>query len=310
MFFRHVNSRQFVRQYLTFSKKERIGALAIIAALSAIIFYPLLLKNPNAPVIKENKILLAAINTLTKNQTHRYANDDKEANRNYQYESSIRNTDTRGLLFPFDPNSLSIEGWRKLGLNERTIHTIKNYTAKGGKFYKPQDLKKIWGFPEAFYEKVKDYITIASMDKETANPVVYEKRGSKIWDIKINSADSSAFIELPGIGNKLALRILNFRERLGGFYAVDQIAETYGLADSTFQKIKAFLHVDGEVHKLNINTATKDELKIHPYIKWNLANAIVEYRNQHGAYKKMEDLKNINLIDEGTFIKLAYYLTL
>jgi competence ComEA-like helix-hairpin-helix protein len=68
--------------------------------------------------------------------------------------------------------------------------------------------------------------------------------------------------------------------------------------------------VDGEVQKLNINTATKDALKTHPYIKWNLANAIVEYRNQHGAYKTLEDLKNISLIDEGAFKKLAHYLVL
>jgi len=69
------------------------------------------------------------------------------------------------------------------------------------------------------------------------------------------------------------------------------------------------LQLSGSVKKLNVNTATKDELKVHPYIKWNLANAIVEYRNQHGAFKSLDELKNIALIDEATFEKIVHYLS-
>ena len=116
---------------------------------------------------------------------------------------------------------------------------------------------------------------------------------------------------MPGIGSKLAYRITNFRDKLGGFYSVEQIKETYGLADSTFQKIKPYLNVNADaIKKMNINTATKEELKVHPYIKWNLANAIVEYRTQHGNYKNLQELKNIVLIDDEAFNKILPYLTL
>jgi competence ComEA-like helix-hairpin-helix protein len=124
-------------------------------------------------------------------------------------------------------------------------------------------------------------------------------------------ADTSAFIALPGIGSKLAARIVNFREKLGGFHSVEQIKETYGLPDSTYEKAKNYLQSStASIKKFNINSATKEELKVHPYIKWQLANAIVEYRNQHGAYKNLTDLKNIMLIDEATFDKILPYLTL
>ena len=102
--------------------------------------------------------------------------------------------------------------------------------------------------------------------------------------VDVNTADTTAFVALPGIGSKLALRIVNFRDKLGGFYSVDQIAEIYGLPDSSFQRIKHLLKLDNpSIKKININTASKDEMKLHPYFKWNLANAIVEYRNQHGT---------------------------
>ena len=62
--------------------------------------------------------------------------------------------------------------------------------------------------------------------------------------IDVNTADTTAFISLPGIGSKLAARIITFREKLSGFYSVEQIGETYGLPDSTFQKIKQYLKLD------------------------------------------------------------------
>ncbi|MFN2440117.1 MAG: ComEA family DNA-binding protein, partial [Chitinophagaceae bacterium] len=237
-------------------------------------------------------------------------------NPTYQYEASESNSFTRGKLFEFDPNILPASGWKNLGLNDRTIKTIINYRTKGGKFYKPEDLKKIWGMPEGFYDHVEDYIRITSVERKndfrTDYPkTVYEKKERSISVVNVNSDDTTAFIALPGIGSKLAYRITNFRDKLGGFYSVEQVKETYGLADSTFQKIKPYLNVNADaVKKININTATKDELKVHPYIKWNLANAIVEYRTQHGNYKNLQELKNIVLIDETTYNKIAPYLVL
>ena len=75
--------------------------------------------------------------------------------------------------------------------------------------------------------------------------------------------------------------------------------------------LRPYLQVNAAaVKKINLNTATKDELRAHPYIKWQLANAIVEYRARHGAFNSIEDLKNIMLVDEVTFQKIAPYFAL
>jgi competence protein ComEA len=126
----------------------------------------------------------------------------------------------------------------------------------------------------------------------------------------VNEADSTAFSTVPGIGSRLANRIIGFREKLGGFYSADQIGETYNLPDSTFQKIKPFLKTgDKTVKKININTADASTLKTHPYIRWNLANAIVQYRTQHGNYKSVDDLKQIAIITPEIFQKISPYLS-
>jgi competence ComEA-like helix-hairpin-helix protein len=313
--------KEFVKSWLTYSKKDRIGGFIVIAMVLFIFLIPKLLspKDDDSIAIVPNHILDNAVDSLNtanhKNQNI-YGEDEEQPN-HYQYEPSQNAKFIEGALFKFDPKSINEAGWKKLGLNDRTIKTINNYRNKGGKFYKPEDLKKIWGLPEAFYNRVEAYIAIETkfkkeynFQKEYTNTNGYEKKQRTYNTVNINTCDTSALIALPGIGSKLAARIVNFRNKLGGFYSINQVGETYGLPDSTFQKIKSYLNVDEDgIKKTNINSATKDQLKMHPYIKWNLANAIVEYRNQHGNFKSLEDLKNIELIDEYTLQKISPYLT-
>ncbi|MFN2457700.1 MAG: helix-hairpin-helix domain-containing protein [Chitinophagaceae bacterium] len=311
--------KMFVKDYLTFSRKDRIGIFCVLGLGLVIYLLPRLLAKPfNIVAVQQDTSLLQAIDTLrTNSSAYRNGNKTEEYSNSYQYEPSQASHFSQGELFLFDPNKLSTEGWKRLGLNDRIIRTINNYRSKGGKFYKPEDLKKIWGMPEGFYERVAAHIRIEPPNNNnfhqrnysTGNN--YQKKERQIEIVNVNEADTTAFIALPGIGSKLAQRITNFRDKLGGFYSVEQIRETYGLPDSTFQKIKPLLQIDdGAVKKININTATKDQLKVHPYIKWNLANAIVEYRNQHGKYSSLEDLKKIAVLDEVTFKKIAPYLSL
>ena len=127
--------------------------------------------------------------------------------------------------------------------------------------------------------------------------------------VEINTADTSALIALPGIGTKLAQRIINFREKLGGFYAVSQVSETFGLADSVFRKIEPLLRLEVKtLRKININTATAEELKVHPYLKWNVINALLAYRKEHGLFRKTDDLKQVMAVTDELYGRIAPYL--
>ena len=129
--------------------------------------------------------------------------------------------------------------------------------------------------------------------------------------IDINLADTGAFIALPGIGSRLAERIVKFREKLGGFYSIEQIGEVYGLADTVFQKNKPLFQLSSRsFKKININTASLDELKAHPYIRFDIAKSIIAYREQHGAFTSIEDLKKLVLMTDAIYTKVYPYLDL
>lgn len=284
--------KTIVKDYFTFSRKDRFGIFALLGIVFLIYFLPKVFqKGSSSVLIQEDSSLTISIDSLQRKNTTFSRENETDQDYQYQFEPTQSGGYTAGELFSFDPNTLSPEGWKRLGLNDRTIRTINNYRNKGGRFYKTEDLKKIWGMPEGFYERVAKFIDIPSTHQnrnfQTSYPSspTYEKRERRLSVINVNEADTSAFIALPGIGNRLATRITNFRDKLGGFYSVDQIGETYGLPDSTFQKVKQYLNVDpAQIRKININNSGKDELRSHPYINWNLANAIVEYRNQHGKF--------------------------
>ncbi|MFL5730028.1 MAG: helix-hairpin-helix domain-containing protein [Cytophagaceae bacterium] len=293
---------KWIKDYLYFSKRDRLGIISLLFLIAIIYSVPLFLSRNRAFPLKASPLLQLAMDSLS-------ARGNRTQNRASHATRSNSGNWKMGELFSFNPNSLSVEDWRRLGLPEKTIRTIQHYLSKGGKFYKPDDLKKIWGLPPEFYERVKGFISIEA--KQPEHKKEYTSRPEKkINAVDINSADSAEWTALPGIGSRLSGRIVNFREKLGGFYSIKQVKETYGISDSTFQIILPYLHLNGSVRKLHLNSAGMEELKSHPYIRWKLANAIIAYRNQHGNFKSLEELKNILLMDEATFQKILPYLEL
>lgn len=61
--------------------------------------------------------------------------------------------------------------------------------------------------------------------------------------------------------------------------------------------------------KVNLNTATKDDLTKIDGVGDKKAEKIIEYRSQHGGFKSPEDLKNINGFGEKTVAKLKDQLS-
>lgn len=313
--------RNVVKDYFTFSRKERRGLLVLFLILATVFILPRFITVKRSDINKdrfEQELARLKIVVDSSRGNSEYPHDDNYPNYSQPKPRELSSV-SAGKPFDFDPNTLNPNGWRKLGVREKTINTIQKFLASGYKFRQPEDIKKIYGLSKEEAKKLIPHIHIAA-DNEAAKPSYAEKSKStasitvaetkKHIVFDINTADTSDLISLPGIGSKLASRIVNFRQKLGGFVSVDQLGETYGLPDSTFQKIKArFQCINPAVKTIDINTADVNELRTHPYLRWTLANAIVNYRQQHGNYKSVEDIKKIDLITNEVFQKIFPYLT-
>ncbi len=315
--------KHFVKDYLIYTKKERKGIIYIVFIVSLIILSPFLFSFFTKKTQYSHKQFAEEISKLSLEAPDSISEKKYSKNADYNFDdystNGKQNYDAiKAEVFYFDPNTASADDWKKLGIRDKVIHTIQKYLSKGGKFYKPDDIGKIWGMPPADAKRLSPYVSIKNILKENTT---YEKKeypnnspsytSKSIQPIDVNLADTSAFIALPGIGGKLAQRIISFRNKLGGFYSIDQVGETYLLPDSTFQKIKSRLVLGNTlVKQININTASVDEMKSHPYLRYNLANSIFQYRLQHGNFNSIEEIKKIMSVTEEVFKKVAPYLSL
>lgn len=226
-------------------------------------------------------------------------------------------------LFQFDPNQLNKKDAMRLGLSEKIGNNIEKYLNKGGKFYKKEDFKKIYGITEADFERLEPYIDIKSKDEvkgddnafakanQTNKPNTFFEPEANI-SVDINTADTIIWKKLKGIGSSYAGRIVKYRQMLGGFLNKEQLREVYGLEEDLFLQISPYLVNDNinKIVQLNINEADIDALKSHPYISYKVASSIVKIREQHGLYKTVEGIKQSFLIDDDLFQKISPYLTL
>lgn len=294
--------KKIIRDYLTFNKRERNGVFVLVGIIVMLIIY----LNVSHLFIKEDTTDFTKFEkeaTLLKGAVAQENNYSKKE----QISTIGKIKETKAEYFNFDPNNLPDADWKKLGLTDKQIHTIKNYEAKGGKFRTKEDVKKMYCISEKLYLSLEPYIQIphpSPLLKEREKVIAHESDSP----IEINSADSAQLEGLNGIGAFYAKTIIKYRNSLGGFVSKEQLMEVWKLDQEKFDKIKDQVTVDNSaIKKININTCSASDLK-HPYLKWNAVNAIVNYRDKHGKYKTVEEIKKTDLVDDETFRKIAPYL--
>jgi DNA uptake protein and related DNA-binding proteins len=303
----------WLKNFFTFNKLERNGAIVLLFIIVLVLLSPFYLKIFNR---KQKTDFASFHNEITAFENQRKQYNDSASQRRNTHDVDFNNVDRseaeRNLHpFPFNPNNLSSEKWRKIGLTDRQIRTIKNYEAKGGKFYKKEDLKKIYGLSEDEYLVLEPFITLPERENKQDENKIYNRIKPKLPPVvvEINTADSAELMRLNGIGASFSRRIVKYRNLLGGFSSKEQLLEVYGMDSARLLPILDNLTVDQQlIKKINLNTVTIKDLSKHPYLDYYVAKAIVNYRDKHGKYKSVEDLKNAKLIYIELFEKIKPYL--
>jgi competence protein ComEA len=302
-----------IKNYFSITKKEWNGMLVLVVLMLLVLIAPTIYDWFAVPErvdfarIKEAQRILDAA-------TYDHSTYD---NNNYKYRdyakssASFSNEKLKPNYFSFNPNNLPDELWKKLGLSERQIKVIKNYEAKGGKFYKKEDLQKIYSITPADYTRLQAYIDIPGREFNRTYPISkFAYKAKPLVEVEINQADSAQLTEIKGIGPAFANRILKYRNRLGGFYRKTQLMEVFGLDSAKYNEIEKQVKIDPEkISKININTCDFDGLKRNPYLTFKQMNAIIQYRKQHGDYKSSSDLKNVAILTDELIRKVEPYFS-
>ena len=292
-----------LKDFLSFTKKELNGLIIFCFLLLLIALAPYIHACFNPPEVYKYGEFEKEVNAFKESAR-------ENALRPYpRYFKELKEVRSKPVYFKFDPNNLTEQSWKKLGLSSKQIRVLENYRSKGGKFYKKEDLKKIYSISHEEYLRLEPYIVIpprsyANWKKNNLDFV----RKREVTIIELNNADSVQLESLKGIGPAFASRIVKYRDRVGGFYRKEQLMEVYGFDSVRFAGLKDQVMVNGKFKKLNINTADFDDLKRYPFLSYKQINAIIQYRIQHGLYRSAADLNNILILNEDIINKLSPYL--
>lgn len=215
-------------------------------------------------------------------------------------------------LFFFDPNNINEKEMRLLGFSDKNIRQIINYRKAGGKFYTKEDLKKIYSINDSVYSRLEPYILITLSENEKNNSrymnISTSVSSKRKMSIELNSADSIQLEQLSGVGKVLSVRILKYRNRLGGFYSVTQLKEVYGIKDSLYNFIiyRNNITIDTSlIHKINVQTSDFKTLIKHPYFSKDIVIKILQMQRNREIINA-EKLKNV--AGEEWFEKIKYYI--
>lgn len=153
-------------------------------------------------------------------------------------------------------------------------------------------------------ETIEPFIQIPEKEKEKTVPEIASA------PICINSADPKQLLTISGIGPFFSKAIVEYREKLGGFVATEQLMEIFKLDQEKYQAISQYITIDKQVSKrINLNTADYETLRNHPYIEHSIAKGLINYRKQHGDFTNISDIRQSYLINEVLYQKIAPYLT-
>ena len=289
-----------LRKWFSFSKGERVAIVTILAAILILVLACLFRpsrKSLNDASLHNLDSLLALRQAAIETQRQQQAEKVQEMAELHP--------------FPFNPNTLTEEEWLRMGLADRQVRNIMNYKAKGGKFYSKKDLGKLYTISEEEFAQLEPYIVLPEASRgtgyKTASKKQEEKAGEEFKPVEkkaipvvdLNTVDSTTLVELPQIGPYTAVRIIEFREKLGGFVNKEQLRDVKGMDEARFAAIQPYINLGAvEIRKVDVNRADFKTLVHHPYLNYEQVKLIFNQREKRGMIKNWEQLDAL-LKEEG-----------
>lgn len=316
------------KDFLYFSRGEKRGILVLVVIIVAVFlsghiytYWRERQKTPageteqQAAALKEYKDFIASVQKI----------DKKWKQRTYPRHREKAPAPFSPVLF--NPNTADSATFRRLGLPAWMAGNILRYRRKGGKFRRTEDFRKIYGLTEEQFSTLAPYIDIAPEDitseditSEDTAPDDIARTVASLYQptikrdsiykyptgtlVELNTADTTELKKIPGIGSGIARLIVNYRQRLGGFYRIEQLAEIH----LDYRQLQSWFRIrPADIRPVNLNRAGVERLRQHPYINFYQAKAIVEYRRKNGALSSLKPLALYEEFTEADIERIGHY---
>ena len=204
--------------------------------------------------------------------------------------------------YPFNPNYITDYKGYTLGMSNAEIDRLHNFRNTNKWVNSAKEFQQVTKVSDSLLETLSPYFKFPDWvtnpkPRKTYNQTYAKNSKPKTFAQKqdLNLASAAQLKRVYGIGEKLSERIVNFRTKSGGFIADVQLQEVYGLSPEVIERVLNEFTVKSAkpITKININTATIDELVTIKYIDYEIAHQIIEQRTLREGFKSIEELTKV-----------------
>jgi competence ComEA-like helix-hairpin-helix protein len=245
--------------------------------------------------------------------------------RKAQWKKTYKRDTIAIRLQVFDPNTADSSTLVHLGFKPWQAKNLLKYRAKGGRYRRPEDLKRLYGMTDSMYQTLQPYIQIVrtevdslrmdSMGRDSLWRDTTRYDSMPKWQhvkkdtiLNLRTADTTELKMIRGVGSYRAKQIVRYRDALGGFVRVEQLREVEGMELVADSVLKHFVLDSANVKQLNVNSMGVRQLSRHPYLRFEDAKAIYELRRRKIKLDSIEQLYELETLSEETIKKVAPYL--
>jgi competence ComEA-like helix-hairpin-helix protein len=245
--------------------------------------------------------------------------------RKAQWKKTYKRDTIAIRLQVFDPNTADSSTLVHLGFKPWQAKNLLKYRAKGGRYRRPEDLKRLYGMTDSMYQTLQPYIQIVrtevdslrmdSMGRDSLWRDTTRYDSMPKWQhvkkdtiLNLRTADTTELKMIRGVGSYRAKQIVRYRDALGGFVRVEQLREVEGMELVADSVLKHFVLDSANVKQLNVNSMGVRQLSRHPYLRFEDAKAIYELRRRKIKLDSIEQLYELETMSDETIKKVAPYL--
>ena len=219
-------------------------------------------------------------------------------------------------VYPFNPNFITDFKGYTLGMSVEEIDRLHEFRTKDEFVNTTLEFQNVTKVSDSLLKIIAPFFKFPewtqNKKRKTYNTSTSNYKVKNVIWKDLNTATAEDLKKISGIGEKLSARIIKFRDRLGGFLIDDQLFDVYGLeADVVARALKQFKVITKpNIIKINVNTATAEELAKLIYLQKHVAESIVNYRNLNGSINSLNDLVKIEEFPAERINRIALYLSL
>lgn len=217
------------------------------------------------------------------------------------------------IKYPFNPNFITDYQAYIYSIDEKTLLALRAYRNADKWINSVADFQKVTNWEDARVREIEPYLKFPDWVKESENnksTSTQNKQNERLVKTDLNNASKEDLLTVPGIGEVLSSRIIDWRERLDGFSDTLQFNHIYGLNDWAKSNLSKYFYITpSTIHpNLNVNKTSASDLATIPGLNFDMARKIWEFQHLREGLDDLDELIKIEGMTRGKLELIALYL--